>query len=115
MAQLLEARDANPFRVRAYQRAATTIQRLDRPVAVRLSRVKDTVCNPEIPEPPIDELLDVDREYRERARSGSLRTIAPRRFNPLRLKWLPVLHTRRGTRDYSALFSNTARAHQLHR
>jgi hypothetical protein len=41
--------------------------------------------------PPVEELLDVDREYREKAAAGTLRTIAPRRFNPRREAWLPVL------------------------
>ena len=61
---------------------------------------------------PIAELLDVDREYREAAAAGTLRTIAPRRFNPTGEAWLPILHTRRGPRRYTALFSNTARAHR---
>jgi len=65
------------------------------------------------PPPPIAELLDVDREYREQAAAGRLPCIAPRRFNPARAAWLPVLHTRRGRRAYTALFSNTARAHQM--
>jgi hypothetical protein len=34
-------------------------------------------------------------------------------LNPTREAWLPVLHTRRGQRHYTALFSNTPRAHQL--
>ena len=55
----------------------------------------------------------MDREYREKAAAGSLRAIAPRRFNPTGEAWLPVLHTQRGPRHYTALFSNTARAHQL--
>ncbi|MEK6604891.1 MAG: helix-hairpin-helix domain-containing protein, partial [Nitrospirota bacterium] len=59
-------------------------------------------------EPSVAELLDVDREYRENAAAGSLRTIAPRRFNPDGEAWLPVLHTHRGPRHYTALFSNTA-------
>ena len=41
--------------------------------------------------------------------------IAPRRFNPSHVAWLPILHTTRGRRHYTALFSNTARAHQLAR
>lgn len=41
------------------------------------------------------------------------KTIAPRRFNPTPEAWLPILHTVRGERHYTALFSNTARAHQL--
>ena len=62
--------------------------------------------------PSVRELLDVDREYRNRAASGQLQRISPRRFNPAREAWLPILHTRRGTRHYTALFSNTARAHR---
>ncbi len=65
--------------------------------------------------PDVAELLDVDREYREGAAAGQLPTIAPRRFNPRRESWLPILHTTRGTRHYTALFSNTATAHRLNR
>jgi hypothetical protein len=65
--------------------------------------------------PSVGEILDVDREYRLGARRGTLPRIAPRRFNPEGIAWLPILHTRRGGRDYTALFSNTARAHQLGR
>jgi DNA polymerase (family X) len=61
--------------------------------------------------PPVAELLDVDREYRSRAAAGGLRRIAPRRFNPTGEAWLPILHTTRGRRRYTALYSNTARAH----
>jgi len=66
-------------------------------------------------EPTAAELLDVDREYREKAARGELRTIAPRRFDPEAQKWLPVLHARRGSWHFTALFSNTALAHQLGR
>jgi hypothetical protein len=59
----------------------------------------------------VAELLDVDREYRSRAAAGALRLIAPRRFNPTGEAWLPILHTSRGRRRYTALYSNTARAH----
>jgi len=64
-------------------------------------------------EPAVELLLDVDREYREAAQAGRLRTIAPRRLNPDQRAWLPVLHTRRGSWAITALFSNTARAHEL--
>ncbi len=66
-------------------------------------------------EPGVGDLLDVDAEYRRRAAAGELRTIAPRRFNPEHAAWLPVLHTRRGDWEITALFSNTARAHELDR
>jgi len=65
--------------------------------------------------PPVESILEVDREYRDKARSDQLRTIAPRRFNPSGEAWLPILHTRRGAWEFSALFSNTARAHQFGR
>jgi len=65
------------------------------------------------PRPGVAEILDVDREYRERAAEEDLPRIAPRRFNPTRDAWLPILHTKRGLRHYTALYSNTARAHAL--
>ena len=64
-------------------------------------------------EPSIAEILDVDRQYREDASAGKIKCIAPKRFNPTGESWLPVLHTMRGQRHYTALFSNTARAHEL--
>lgn len=63
--------------------------------------------------PPIEMILDVDREYRERAKAGDLKFIAPRRFNPKGEAWLPILHTERGSWHFTVLFSNTARAHEL--
>ncbi len=66
-------------------------------------------------EPDVATLLDVDREYREKAQAGALRTIAPRRMNPEGRAWLPVLHTQRGPWHFTVLHSNTALAHQLGR
>ncbi len=68
---------------------------------------------PEVPDVPT--LLEVDREYRERAAAGELPTIAPKRFNPGHERWLPILHTDRADWHFTALFSNTARAHELGR
>ncbi|MEQ2008878.1 MAG: helix-hairpin-helix domain-containing protein [Limisphaerales bacterium] len=65
----------------------------------------------EMAEPSVQELLAVDDEYRRGAAAGTLKRIAPRRFNPSGEAWLPVLHTTRGQRHYNALFSNTAHAH----
>ncbi len=70
---------------------------------------------PRIGEPDVAELLDVDREYRDEAAAGRLPRIAPRRFNPEHEAWLPVLHTTRGSRHYTALYSNTELAHRLGR
>jgi hypothetical protein len=63
--------------------------------------------------PSVDLLLDVDREYRAKAAAGKLPRIAPRRFNPSHEAWLPILHTEREGWHFTALFSNTARAHEL--
>jgi putative hydrolase len=63
--------------------------------------------------PDVSMLLDVDREYREKADAGTLPTIAPRRFNPRNEAWLPVLHAERNSWHFTVLFSNTGRAHEL--
>jgi hypothetical protein len=63
--------------------------------------------------PSIETLLAVDADYRRRATAGELRTITPRRFNPGQRAWLPVLHGEREGWAFTALFSNTARAHEL--
>ena len=72
-------------------------------------------------QPPVATLLDVDAEYRRRAADDDLQRIAPKRFNPDNESWLPILHTKRpseessnhGDWSFTALFSNTARAHDL--
>ena len=60
-------------------------------------------------------LLDVDREYRRRGAAGELRRIAPKRFNPTVEAWLPGLHTDRRGWQCTALFSDTQKAHDLHK
>jgi DNA polymerase (family X) len=84
-------------------------------VAERLGRRRPPPERPPAPEPPIGELLEVDREYRQMAVAHRLPKVAPSRMNPLHRAWLPILHTRRGARRYTALFSNTPRAHELGR
>jgi putative hydrolase len=66
-------------------------------------------------EPAADDILDVDREYRQKDEAGALRRIAPKRFNPAKDAWLPVMHTERGPWQFTVLYSNTARAHRLNR
>ena len=84
-------------------------------LAARLGRVRPPAARSQRPveEPAVAELLEVDREYREKAAAGTLRKIAPRRLNPKADAWLPVLHTARGQRHYTALYSNTPRAHEM--
>ena len=91
-------------------RAALT-QMLDRSRALRRRSEPAPVQD----EPSVEHLLDVDREYRAGAEADTLPRIAPRRFNPEGKTWLPVLHTRRDAWAFTALFSNTARAHELDR
>lgn len=74
---------------------------------------RETLRGGEAERPPVETLLDVDAEYREKAAAGALRQIAPRRFNPRRDAWLPILHTEREGWHFTALFSNTARAHEF--
>jgi DNA uptake protein ComE-like DNA-binding protein len=99
-----------PARVRAVQTAlagmlSNTAQRRARQ---RTAEESDAVEA----EPSVALLLDVDAEYRRQAAAGDLDTIAPKRFNPEGKAWLPILHTQRGVWAFTALFSNTARAHE---
>ena len=63
--------------------------------------------------PDVATLLTVDAEYRRKAAAGELQRIAPKRFNPQNEAWLPIYHTTHQGWKFTALFSNTARAHEL--
>jgi hypothetical protein len=63
--------------------------------------------------PPVATLLAIDADYRSAAAAGRLPTIAPRRFNPEGKAWLPILHSERDGWHFTALYSNTAKAHEL--
>ena len=82
-------------------------------LATRLARAR--LPAPPRAQPPVALMLDIDREYRRAAAAGELRKIAPRRFNPGREAWLPVMHVERDGWGFTALYSNTARAHELGR
>jgi len=86
-----------------------TLSRSSRRRARRISEQQQTATN----HPEVDTILEVDAEYREKAKHNDLRTIAPRRFNPENRSWLPVLHTERDEWNFTAMYSNTARAHEL--
>ena len=81
-------------------------------LATRLGRTRPTVRSTQ---PPVAVLLEIDREYRRAAEAGQLRRIAPRRFNPSHVAWLPILHIERDGWAFTALYSNTALAHELGR
>jgi DNA polymerase (family 10) len=84
-------------------------------LATRLGRLRRAAPPPEEVRPPLALLLEVDRDYRAAASAGKLPTIAPRRFNPRAEAWLPVQHATREGWHFTALYSNTARAHELGR
>lgn len=78
-----------------------------------LTRVTDLEAQRNASEALISEILDIDQEYRRLAQAGTLPRVAPKQFNPTGTAWLPILHTQRGDRHYTALYSNTVRAHQM--
>ena len=65
------------------------------------------------PIPSVRLLLAIDSRYRKQAAADELPKIAPRRFNPGGKAWLPILHAEQDGWHFTALFSNTARAHNL--
>ena len=91
------------------------LRAVEESLKARLGRRSRQSRTGRVSRPAVAELLDVDEEYRKKAAEGALTLITPRRFNPKNEKWLPILHTRRGDRHYTAVFSNTARAHALGR
>ncbi len=111
--RLASVRGFGPRRVRAVrEQLASVLARSARRRALRGELVREGAA---APRPGVATLLAVDADYRERAAAGRLRRIAPRRFNPQGSAWLPILHTERDGWHFTALFSNTARAHQLGR
>jgi len=109
-----------PRRVRAVQNElASILGRSTRHRARRRewleSRGTEREAHHTLPRPSVARLLAIDAEYRERAARGELRRISPRRFNPEQKAWLPVLHSEQDDWHLTALFSNTARAHELGR
>jgi hypothetical protein len=82
-----------------------------------LERLGARVPSPQHPgeRPEVDLLLDVDREYRNKAEANELPRIAPKRNNPDGAAWLPILHSLQEGWHFTALYSNTDRAHELGR
>lgn len=68
-----------------------------------------------IQEPSVSMLLEIDHRYRIAAEQNKLPKIAPKRFNPTGKAWLPILHSSRGEWHFTAMYSNTFRAHELGR
>jgi putative hydrolase len=82
-------------------------------LAQALGRLRVRPARTSTEHPQVADLIEIDAEYRTQARAGALKRIAPRRFNPSGEAWLPILHAQRGAWHFTALYSNTARAHEL--
>lgn len=111
----IAAHDGRLARLRGF--GARRVQSMKDLVAAALTRGDPGRPAPSassLPPPDVATLLSVDEEYRVAADAGALPRIAPRRFNPTHEAWLPILHTERGDLHFTALFSNTPRAHERH-
>lgn len=100
-------------RIRLIQNTLATILNRSSRRNAQISRWQDSHIVITPPKPPANLLLEVDRLYRERAAEGQLRTIAPRRFNPEGKRWLPIMNWQQGDWSFTAMYSNTALAHDL--
>lgn len=94
---------------------ARRLRSIQHSLAEILARRRPQTNQDSVPLPPIDQILDVDAEYRRQAAEDALPKIAPRRFNPSGAAWLPILHTQRGPWRFTALYSNTPNAHRRKR
>ena len=103
--RLISVPGVGPRRIAAIRAALAALLTRNRGLRVRETGAPQ--------QPPVDVLLDVDREYRDRAAHDRLPTIVLRRFNRDGTARLPILHARRGDWHFTVLFSNTARAHAL--
>jgi hypothetical protein len=91
---------------------ARRVQSVRRELAVRLgARARGRLVPPSRLRVPVDEMLDVDRQYRALV-SGS-RALASPAESAADAGPPPILHTSRGERHYTALFARTALAQAL--
>ncbi|MBI4229008.1 MAG: DNA-binding protein [Deltaproteobacteria bacterium] len=101
-------------RVRGIRNAlAAMLSRSGRRRARRLRWLETHNKDNEVNQPSVGLLLKIDEQYRSRAEAGELKTITPRRFNSERRAWLPVLHIDEDGWSFTAMYSNSARAHEL--
>ena len=63
--------------------------------------------------PSANLLLEIDKEYREKASAGKLKKLAPKKLNPESKAWLPIMNVEKDEWRFTVLFSNTQRAHEL--
>jgi len=99
---------------------ATMLTRSARGRARRFAELRDAGAQVTAPataeaKPNVSLLLEIDRDYRAKADTGELPRIAPQRNNPDGAAWLPILHHLEDGWHFTALYSNTDRAHELGR
>jgi Helix-hairpin-helix domain len=90
-------------------------QALRSALANMLGRIRSRPKRTEAEDPGVALLLDIDKEYLEKAKSEKLPLISPKRFNPAGQPSLPILHAERSHWHFTALYSNSPRAHELGR
>lgn len=83
--------------------------------ARRLRWLEHEMRELDLHKPGVELVLESDREYREKAARGELKKIAPKRFNPLGEKWLPIYHKEKDGWAFTVLYSNSPLAHKLGR
>ena len=86
---------------------ASILSRRTDPIRQLSSKVLDSK------EPSTEVILRLDEDYRQKAKEGKLHKISPSRFNPDKTCWLPIYHAERKGWQFTLVFSNTARAHEL--
>ncbi|WP_404309569.1 helix-hairpin-helix domain-containing protein [Neorhodopirellula lusitana] len=91
-----------PKRIEAIRNCLAYQDAGDRPIEASGGDVFEAVA--------IEELLEIDRDYRERAKDGTLPRIKLSDQDLQTEVWLPVMHTERDGRHYTAMYSNTAHA-----
>jgi len=99
---------------------ATILARSARGRARRFEELRQAGARVSAPEtvearPEVSLLLEVDRQYRQKVEADELPRISPQRNNPGGVAWLPILHSYENGWHFTALFSNTDRAHELSR
>jgi hypothetical protein len=105
--RLEKVRGLGPRRAASVRNALAVLLARQKTAAQRAQQIHPSLS--------VDALLALDARYRERAAKGELHLIAPRRFNPKRRAWLPVMHDEAEGHRAHILYSNTALAHKLQR
>jgi hypothetical protein len=78
---------------------------------VQKNEAKHAFANPV--EISVDLILEMDAEYRNKAADGKFKKIAPKKLNPDKIAWLPVMAKSYKGYKFTVMYSNTITAHEL--